>query len=566
MILVLVTLGLIGLFQTLGAYNELRSAKDLLVAAKDSLASRDIAAASDQFAAAQDHVNNANARLRGHALTVGFVRIIPYAGTQVRALDDFVQVGSHLSQAGVLLTGAVSGIPGLDAGSTAGKPSIGQMVDLMTQLSPQLMPVEQELQAAQAASNALSTRWLIGSAVRLKAELDDKLNSAVDDVQKARQLTMVFPAIMGAPGLAPKRYLLVQADNFESRPAGGLMATYGVLETTHDSMAVTEYERAPIGLPVGLVAPGIPPWPLDGINPALRFWDAGWWPDFPETTGVLAQIWSLNGKAPVDGYISIDPVAIQYMLEQLGPLDLPDFGEVVTADNLPELVLHYYDVDKNVAFLKSLAANFFQRLIQSDPSEWFQLGSAFGQSLTEKHMLLVFNDPQVEQTFTAFGWSGEVSQANSDYLMAIDANIFGNFPGYKANMWIKHSLQVDITREENSTLVHRITFTLDNSAGASDYSSLVELYVPAEAISSPDPDLKDLGLDSGKRVLGKGVQVPIGQVASLTFEYTTPAYSSMSVQKQSGQANMPVRVSFVGGKDRSTVDFELVNGREVSLP
>ncbi len=566
MILVLITLGLIGLFQTLGAYRELRSAKDLLMAAKDSLANRDIATASEQFAEAQDHVNNASARLRGHALTIGFVRVIPYAGVQVRALDNFALVGSHLSQAGILLTGAVSGIPGLDAGYSGGKPGIGQMVDIMTRLSPRLDPVEQELQAAQDASNVLSTRWLIGSATRMKAELDDKLNTAMDDVRKAQQLTTVFPAIMGAPGEAPKRYLLVQQDNFESRPAGGLMATYGVLETTHDTLKVAEYERAPIALPIGLIAPGIPPWPLNGIDPTLRFWDAGWWPDFPETTGVLSQIWNLNGKAPVDGYISIDPVAIQYMLEQLGPLDLPDFGEVVTADNLPELVLHYYDVDKNVAFLKSLAANFFERLVQSDPSEWFQLGSAFGQSLTEKHMLLYFHDPQVEDTFAAFDWSGQVTQAKNDYLMAIDANVFGNFPGYKANMWIKHSLQVDITEGENSTLVHKVVFTLDNSAGASDYSSLAELYVPAEAIGSPDPDLLDLGLDSGKHVFGKGVQVPIGQIVSLTFEYSTPAYSRMSMQKQSGQANMPVKMSFASGKERSTADVELVSSMEVNIP
>ncbi len=132
-ILVLVTLGLIGFFRTLAAYHDLRSAKDLLFAAKDSLENRNISQASDQFVQAQDRIKSAGAELK-NGFTVGILRVVPYAGTQIRALDDFVRVGSHPSQAGILLTGAASGIPGLDAGSGVAKPGIGGMVDLLSQL------------------------------------------------------------------------------------------------------------------------------------------------------------------------------------------------------------------------------------------------------------------------------------------------------------------------------------------------------------------------------------------------------------------------------------------------
>ena len=564
----IITLAAIGLFGSLRAYGELKNAKGLLFSAKASLEKQDIKSAAASFAKARDHMNKADSELKAHRISVGFLKIIPYAGTQIRAIDHFVQIGAHLSNAGMLLTGAVRGIPGIDAAATQDNASIGTMVDVLSKLGNDLAPVEQELLLAQNESRTFKTGWLIGFASRMKRELDQKLDPTLGGLQKARKLMAVLPSIMGAAGAPPKNYMVLQQDCYELRASGGLISNFGILQCSHDSLKLADYQRSST-LSVGLAGgQGEPPIRLGGY-PTVRFWDAGWWPDFHETTDVLSRIWSNNRKAPVDGYIAVDPIAIGYVLERTGPIEMPEVGETVTADNLLKLIAKYAGTSRYVAFLDSLSAHFFQKVTGSSPRQWFPLGRAFAQALAEKHMLLYFNDPGVEQSFSELDWSGGVKQSSGDYLMAVDSNIGGNTDQYKLNMWVKPKMSVEVTRQKDSTLLHHVTYTFDNRSGAQEfplpYWSYLRLYVPGSAVAVADPGLVDSGSsDLGKHVLAKSVEVPTGKVVTVEFKYVTPGYGSMLVQKQPGQVNLDIALTILeGGSIKKKQEVKL--SREAKL-
>jgi hypothetical protein len=547
----IITLTAIGLFSTLRAYGELKTAKSLLFSAKASLEKQDVKSAAAGFAKARSHMDKAEARLKAHKISVGFLKIIPYAGTQIRAVDHFIQIGTHLSKAGILLTGAVGGVPGIDAAATQNNTSIGTMVDVLSKLGNDLAPVEQEMLAAQRESRAFKTGWLIGLASRMKKELDQKLDTTLAGIQKARKLMAALPSIMGANGAPPKNYMVLQQDCYELRASGGLISTFGILQCSHDSLKLADYHRSS-DLSVGLAnGQSTQPLPSLGGYPTLRFWDAGWWPDFHETTDVLSRIWSINGKAPVDGYIGIDPVAIQYVLERTGPIEMPEFGETVTADNLLKLIAKYWGAGRNSAFLESLSAHFFQRVTGSGPQQWVSLGRAFAQALAEKHMLLYFNDPGVEQSLSELDWSGDVRRTNGDYLMAVDSNIGGNTDEYKLNLWVKPKMSVEVTRQKDSTLLHHVTYTLDNEHNPQGYQlpykSYLRLYVPENAVAAKGSGLEDPTSDAGKHVFAKLVDVPLGKVVNIEFKYVTPAYNSMLIQKQPGQVNLDINFIFRQG-------------------
>jgi hypothetical protein len=582
-VLVLLTLGLIGGFSSLNAYKDMKASKDLLFSAMDSLTKRDIESAARSFAQAREKSEKAASQLKAHKIGVGFLKIVPYVGTQVRALDSFTRIGVDLSQAGILLAGAMRGAPGLDAASPQ-QATMGTMVDVLTRLGNDMEPVEKELLAARKESDAMRTRWLIGRASRLKKELDDKLNVALGDVQKARKITAALSGIMGAPGQPAKNYMLLQQDCYELRASGGLIATYGILSCTRDSLKLADYQRA--GNLVGLTAgEGVPPLPSlggwmvsYGIAPNLNFWDAGWWPDFPLTTNIISKIWNKNGKAPVDGYIAVDPIAIGYVLGQIGPLQVPEFGETVTAENLSEVILKYKKVSKDhaAAFFKSLSARFFQKLVGSNPGQWLSLGRSLGQALDERHMLLYFNDPAVEKVFSELSWSGTVDQSSGDYLLAVDSNVGGNEQlGYKANLFIKPKMSVDIVRQKDSTLRHHVTYTLDNTSGTSDnslrYKSYLRLFVPEDAVVKSVVAMAAAGLvetdgENGKRVFGRLVDVPIGQSVTVEFDYVTKNYGSLLIQKQPGIPNLDVSLIYMeGGSIRKAEELKIVNQTSVSL-
>jgi hypothetical protein len=419
------------------------------------------------------------------------------------------------------------------------------------------------LEEAGTQAEAIPQGWLVSGAAELRDSLQAELQEAEARLGEAQTLAGALTGILGGPG-EQHRYLVLQQDCYELRPSGGLISTYGVLTTTHDSVVLSEYDRASLGLPVGLRTATLPPEPLTGFNANLRFWDAGWWPDFPETIRVLEQIWAANGKPPVDGCIAIDPVAIGYMLEALGPLEMPEWDEVVTAENLPQKVLLYVDVHNHVAFLESLADHFFDRVIRASPEEWLPLAQALGRALDEKHIQLWFKDPEVQSVFAELDWSGEVVQESGDYLMVVDSNMNGNFDGYKANMWT--ATRVDLAVEPDAGgLRHSLTYTLDNGLGLADYWSYLRLYLPPDAVLTDPGGFEDRGVDSGKQVMARVVEVPLGGMVRLTVEYRTPAYDTLLLQKQAGMSDLPVTLR-LGGEGSAPREMLLVNRLQVRLP
>ena len=108
-------------------------------------------------------------------------------------------------------------------------------------------------------------------------------------------------------------------------------------------------------------------------------------------------------------------------------------------------------------------------------------------------------------------------------------------------------MSVEVTKLKDSTLRHHVIYTLDNRLGSQEYplpyKSYLRLYVPEGAVAAEDPDLVDSSSDSGRHVFAKLVDVPTGKVVKVEFEYVTPYYGSMLIQKQPGQVTLDVNLS-----------------------
>ncbi len=541
---IVITLVVLLLVDSFGLYRDLRAAKNSLVAAQAQITAGNLQAAALEFRDAQTHLDNAGASLQHHKISMGFARIVPVLGSQIRAADGFVSAGTHLVDAGILFTQAASGIPGLDATVVAEQPDIGRMTDIMVKFGNDLAPVQEALNAASSTAQHINGNWLVNPISGIKRDLDQRLADVLESVTTARELIPAFAAIMGTPGEPASQILLLQQNCFELRPSGGLISSYGILQVTHDSMALPEFGRTATGIPQGLNLGNDAPYPWGYISPVFFFRDAGWWPDFPMTVNMLDTIWAANGRAPVKGYIAFDPIAIQYGLEKLGPLAVPEFNATVTADNLmQEIASHAASSEEKESFVKSLGNDFFNRVVNTNPRDWFALGQAMHKALQEKHLILYFNDPSIQQVFSKMDWSGELHQPGGDYLMAVDGNLGISTLGYEANLLMYPSMDVSITRQADGTLLHTVTYNVDNSAAPMDYWSYLRVYVPADAVAQANEEVLNFGLEDGKLVLGRSVYVAAGSKGSVAFTYSTPAYDSLFMEKQAGQRTLPVTLS-----------------------
>jgi hypothetical protein len=136
-------------------------------------------------------------------------------------------------------------------------------------------------------------------------------------------------------------------------------------------------------------------------------------------------------------------------------------------------------------------------------------------------------------------------------------------------------MSVEVTRRKDSTLRHHVTYTLDNTLGPQEhpleYKSYLRLYVPEGAVvegavAEAASGLMDSSVDSGRHVFGKLVDVPIGKVGTVEFDYVTPDYRSLLIQKQPGQVNMDVNLSFIeNGSIKKEQKLKIINEARLDL-
>ena len=134
----------------------------------------------------------------------------------------------------------------------------------------------------------------------------------------ADKAVRLLPSMLGQDGV--RRYLVVFQNNAEVRATGGLPGSVAVVEADDGQIKL---KRIVTGASFGeTAAPVLPLTPAEqalyGDQLGTWFLDANFTPDFPRA----ADLWRARYEqqnSPVDGVLSIDPVALSYLLEGSRP-------------------------------------------------------------------------------------------------------------------------------------------------------------------------------------------------------------------------------------------------------
>jgi len=299
-----------------------------------------------------------------------------------------------------------------------------------------------------------------------------------------------------------KRYLLVFQNNAELRASGGFLGSYALVDI-HDGK-ITNLEvpgggsyDTEGGMKVLVTAPQ----PLWLVNPLWHFWDANWWPDWPTTAQNLMWFYGKSDGPSVDGVISVTPTVVERLLEITGPIDLTkEYGLTIDANNFWDTVQTVVEV-KNLAktnpeALSDLAASASPALatrtapiatdlplkqnlnVNSDNKPKKIIGdlmakiiavlpqkltkdnlgkilTAFESSLSEKQILMYFNDPTMEAAVLKRNWGGEVRAADKDYLLVVDTNIAGQ----KTDREITETISQESAVQADGSIIDTVTIT-----------------------------------------------------------------------------------------------------------
>jgi Protein of unknown function (DUF4012) len=226
-------------------------------------------------------------------------------------------------------------VDGLDSVTDGGRIDLAKVRALQE-------PVDQASAAfAEAASDVsgLDSSGYVGSLRGPFEKYVDQVTSLSRSLSTADKTVSVLPDFLGGNG--PRNYLLVFQNNAEIRATGGIPGSWALVHADSGRLVIQKQ-----GASSDFGTPDQPVAPLSDAETAVysdllgRFWqDTTFTPDFPRAAELMAAHWKATfPQAALDGVVSVDPVALSYVLGATGPVQVGDIS--LSADNVVEELLN----------------------------------------------------------------------------------------------------------------------------------------------------------------------------------------------------------------------------------
>jgi hypothetical protein len=389
----------------------------------------------------------------------------------------------------------------------------------------------------------------------------------------APQLEMVDGWLRVAPGLlglrGPTSLLVELMDQGETRATGGYIGDYGILTIENARMQPfalndvftldTPYIRKTKG--------SAPPaayswWPFRGFG--LR--DSNLSPDFPTSAQLSLRQLMLEGGPDAQGVVAVTAPVIAKTLEVIGPIEVPEYHETVTAQNMEALVRLYTESaaarasSKHEQFLLLMGRAFMNKLHGLSTAQLVTIAQNMVASLRVKDLQVYLTDPLAEALLSRLGFDGTLAHGPGDALSIVDDDLSGN----KSNLFTALAYEDVVALDTQGTATHNLTITykFDSSThpellrylyGRRVYRTYLRIY------TSPDAKLSTLdgfserlqrfqrinkSDEPGRQMWGGYVYVQDGVFYTLHFTWSTPHVAirdasgrwhyALTIQRQSG--------------------------------
>ncbi len=535
--------------------------------------------AAGAFAETRSRIDDLSVQLA--ALVTGNHGKLMSGGHVLAAGEAAAKAGSELSQ----------GLDAVRASQDVVTAKLAAMAGALTKALPYLRTSAAEL-------DQVTVNSLPKTAQVPFSRLRDETKAIIADLQRVSDDSGVLLDAIGANGT--RRYLIVFENSNELRPTGGFIGSYGLMDLEDGAIKNIEIPAGgSYDLRAGFNRRIAAPQQLALVNPRWEFQDANWFADFPTSAQSLTWFYEKSGGPTVDGVIAVTSNVMQALLRQIGPIDLPDEGRTITADNFQletqKAVELDYDRETNKPkqIISDMAPKVLQKLLAGGTPDLPALSAALGASLASKDIQVYFADPKAQAAAADFGWTGALQPiAGADFLSIVDTNIAGGKTDGVVSEDIRHEMHVGT----DGAIVDTITISRTHHGKAGEMFTGIKnidylrAYVPqgstllsAEGFEAPgagyfqaqDDTLQSPALlsavegristepesgtrisqESGLTVFGNWMQVGPGETRTAKFSYRLPFRLQDLARKPSGRIDQ-VRAAI--GAWTPTVPLRLV--------
>lgn len=471
--------------------SELEAAARIVPLLKQNITENQPQEASSRLAQLQSHTTTAREAAEDPLWTLASAT--PFLGANFAAVTEVAQSADDVSRLG-----------------------IAPLVKLFDSLNwEHLIPSgkESNLAALQDASSSLTSA---AHAIRVSAErlerIDaspllpqvggaltqsrEQLRSVTDVLDASADASQIIPGMLGAD--VPRQYLLIIQNNAESRASGGIPGALAVLSIDNGKLILGAQSSA---ADVGITSPIVPVDPEQQQIYSGRIGkymqDVNLTPDFPTAALTAQKMWEKKTGQHVDGVVSIDPVALGYILDATGPIKINSRELVALASNgLPAEL-----TGKNV--VQTLLSDVYAKIEQPKLQDAYFAGVA-------KEIFAVLSDGKGSPKGVVEGiirgtnegrvqvWSGDTAEQSIIGKYPLSGSVtgpsvspaqfgvyFNDGTGAKMDYYVKRTVQLvkECTKDGYQQTTVRITST--NNAPADAATSLPAYVTGAGAFGVP---------------------------------------------------------------------------------
>lgn len=411
--------------------------------------------------------------------------------------DPVFEIGDNLSSlATYSIVSAKSAVLGIEELYKGLKSVTGESTDMpkehFDQANLQLTFADEQISKAYALLNTREFRGSLPAILKNRIDvLESRLMLYSSLVKNGRAISILLPGFIALDG--SKNYLILLQNNNELRPAGGFIGSFGLISFEGGKLKKIEVEDI-YAIDGQLTIDVEPPEDLKNDLGQNRWYlrDSNWEPDFPTAARQAEWFYTKETGERVEGVLALDVSAMENLLGVIGPLDLPDYNEKITAENLFEKAVTHAELSffpgsqakKN--FLTALASQLFNKLIFVPNQNWPGIVGSLGKSLEGKHISIYLDNPKLFSYLVSQGWTNalprtgkEIGGVVQDFLAPVEANLGAN----KANYYLERNYHLETIVGKEGDIRHRLRIAYINKSPsdtfpAGKYKNRMRVYLP----------------------------------------------------------------------------------------
>lgn len=472
--------------------DELNAASTLIATLKEGVTNQDTESAVSTVEHLRAHTAAAKQSAEDPLWTLAST--VPGIGHNFAAVSEIAQSADDVANLGLAPLVRVYGSLDWNALVPSGK---GTNLHTLVAASPSVTSAAHAVRASSERLDEIDASSLWPQLATPLVEARDQLREAAGALNASADASRLLPRMMGVEG--PRKYLLMVQNNAEARASGGIPGALAILELDNGKFSLGAQSSAG---EIGTMNPVIP---LDEVQQQIysrrlgKFMqDVNLTPDFPTAASTAATMWERKTGQRVDGVVSVDPVALGYILDATGPVllsepelqQMMDLGlprELNGQNVVPTLLSDVYakieEPRLQDAYFAGVAQEIFGALLnqQSDPQK---LVAGMSRAVAEGRTSLWSAADEEQSIIRNYPLSGSI--AGPSVPAAQFGVYFNDGTGAKMDYYVRRTVQLvkECPKEGYEETTVRVTST--NTAPADAATSLPP-YVTGDGVFGVPP-------------------------------------------------------------------------------